>query len=159
MSSCGRCEYNILMSRRPSLWSYISFGSPKETSYSLPTQNQHGLGYPDKVASPKRGIFNGGRADAYAMNGSQRSRFFKGGLVFSVILLLYFFASRDSTSILHSSSVGRDQVMYYYVLLTDSCRPVLLGQCWRRCQQSSANIEMHETFLQRQTLNPICVDG
>ena len=97
--SCGQSI--LLMSRRPNLWSYISFGSPQQQSYSLPTQNPLSLGDPDKVASPKRGILSGGRADAYAMNGGQRSRLMKGGLVFLVFILLYLFTTRNTASVLN----------------------------------------------------------
>lgn len=98
--SSVKCDCILPMSRRPSLWSYISFGSPKDESYTLPSQNQPHIGYPEKVASPKRNILNGGRADAYAMNGSQRSRYLKGGICLLIVILVYFYVSRDSTSVL-----------------------------------------------------------
>ena len=89
--------------RRPSLWSYISFGSPRRRSISLPTRNNIDLPGDDKLGSARRNLWGGSEAEAYrdaSMTGGQRSRFLKtGGLAFLVFLVLYFLTSKSSAGV------------------------------------------------------------
>ena len=85
--------------RRPNLWSYISFGSPRRQSSSLPRPNGQDL--QDKEDGLRRTLWSNGQSppspgqnDAW-MTGGQRSRFLKlGGLIATVVFLFYLFTSR-----------------------------------------------------------------
>lgn len=87
--------------RRPNIWSYISFGSPRRQSSSLPRPNGQDL--QDKEDGLRRTLWNNGQIppspghnDAW-MTGGQRSRLLKlGGLLATVIFLFYLFTSRGS---------------------------------------------------------------
>ena len=91
--------------RRPNIWSYISFGSPRRRSISLPKPNGHSVENKDDAF--RRKIWDDGHArnvsgsyrDA-SMTGGQRSRLLKtGGLIVAVFFLFYLLSSRDSAGV------------------------------------------------------------
>ena len=81
--------------RRPSLWSYISFGTPRRRSVSLPTRNNVHDPYEKADRHRSNGSANGSIAavdnlrDAW-MTQSQRSRYLKAGAILAFFVLLFF---------------------------------------------------------------------
>ena len=89
--------------RRPNLWSYISFGSPRRRSISLPTRSNLGPDNSGRDDGTRKNLWGNGSADAYrdaTMTGGQRARFLKtGGVAFFVFLILYLVTSRSSNGV------------------------------------------------------------
>ena len=91
--------------RRPTLWSYISFGTPRRRSITLPKPN--GNNPEDRDETLRRKIWGDegyqGASTAFkdaSMTGGQRSRLLKvGGLVTLVVLLYYIFTSRNNAGV------------------------------------------------------------
>lgn len=88
---------------RPSLWSYLSFGSPPHRRSGLSPMRHHSDQQEKENTPPKN--WGRGRADTLegyreaSMTGGQRSRFLKtGGIIAFIILLFYIFSSRDGAA-------------------------------------------------------------
>ena len=91
--------------RRPNLWSYLSFGSPRRRSISLPKPNgQSQDGSREKSMFEASG-YNHSRSSSSAfkdasMTGGQRSRLLKiGGICFVAFVIFYYFTSGDSAGV------------------------------------------------------------
>lgn len=88
---------------RPSLWSYLSFGSPTHRrSSSVPMR--HESEQQEKENTPPKN-WGRGRSDTLegyreaSMTGGQRSRFLKtGGIIAVVCFLFYLFSSRNGAA-------------------------------------------------------------
>ncbi|KAL8824930.1 MAG: hypothetical protein Q9191_004716 [Dirinaria sp. TL-2023a] len=86
--------------RRPSLWSYISFGTtPRRRSISLPTRNNSG-----RDIYQKSGPIRGGKVDSHRegawMTPSQRSRYYKSGAIIAfVVFILYLFSGKKAAGV------------------------------------------------------------
>ena len=81
--------------RRPSLWSYISFGTPRRRSVSLPTRNNHHDPFEKADRHRRNGSAHGPVAtvenirDVW-MTQSQRSRYLKAGGILAFFVFLFF---------------------------------------------------------------------
>ena len=91
--------------RRPTIWSYISFGTPRRRSVSLPKPNGNSL--EDKEEALRQSIWGDGRSRSTStaftdasMTGGQRSRYLKtGGFIALILFVLYLLTSRDSAGV------------------------------------------------------------
>ena len=89
---------------RPSLWSYLSFGSAaRRRSNSLPMRQESDQ--QEKENTPPK-PWGRGRSDTLegyreaSMTGGQRSRFLKtGGIITFIVLLFYLFSSRNGAAV------------------------------------------------------------
>ena len=86
--------------RRPSLWSYISFGTtPRRRSISLPTRNSSGHENYQRSGSIRGGKVDSSREGAW-MTPSQRLRYYKsGGIIAFVIIILYLFSGKKAAGV------------------------------------------------------------
>ena len=86
--------------RRPSLWSYISFGStPRRRSTSLPTRSNSGRDI-HKIDSFTRNSGLDYKREGAWMTPGHRSRFWKtGGIIAFIFLVLYFLSGRSSAGV------------------------------------------------------------
>ncbi|KAG8530450.1 uncharacterized protein KY384_004952 [Bacidia gigantensis] len=88
--------------RRPNIWSYISFGSQRRRSVSLPKPNGHSQ--EDKDEALRREIWGDGRSrstsNVTSMAFGQRSKILRVGVVLAVIFFFYYIVtSNDSAGV------------------------------------------------------------
>lgn len=113
--------------RRPNLWSYISFGSPRRQSSSLPRPNGQDL--QDKEDGLRRTLWSNGQSppspghnDAW-MTGGQRSRFLKlGGLIAAVVFLFYLFTSKGSVGTVGVQDVVKGNVLSPLLICSEDAK-------------------------------------
>ena len=130
--------------RRPSLWSYISFGSPRRRSVSLPQTNAASTSsYSNGKSIFESSGYTSSRESSASlkdasMTGGQRARLFKIGGVFAfAFFLFYLFSSKDGASV---REIVKGTVHNLYAGLTS----LTISTSWSQIQRGSESGWAHK---------------
>ena len=143
--------------RRPSLWSYISFGTaPRRRSISLPTRNNGSHDSYQKSGSIRGGKVNSHREDAW-MTPSQRSRYYKSGAIIAlVVFILYLFSGKKAAGV---GDLVKGTRMQLRSFPHATPQVILIGiRPWRPncCRSFCGDGEVLKAILFEQTFNTVC---
>ena len=164
--------------RRPNLWSYISFGTPRRRSITLPKPN--GNSPEDREEALRSKIWGDegyqGASTAFkdaSMTGGQRARLLKiGGVLTLIVFLYYIFSSRDSASVrdlVNGKLKSRFMCFFFYLYwdLTPAPRTSILrfkiatifSRATYRCAfQFFKDNEVLEVWYQRKKFDTVCIN-